>query len=175
MSLGSTTDGFPFPEYSRVLPQEDRAHLHGLSHSELLSWTASRAEAYNHMKHALLIIHNGAVPMHRLPTEILSNVFARCWYNRGSFRIAHVCRRWRAVVLSTPHFWRDVLDGEVFDLGAEAQRPDDWPGRFKFMKALFKFSRFRGIRLHLSHFDYHFGDYLQRRCMLAGHKLYLCT
>ena len=152
--------GLPFPEYARVLPQDERILLHGLSIPELLSWTLSRAEVYRHIVRAFLALHNDVVPMHRLPTEILSYIFAQCWHD--SFRIAHVCRRWREVVLRTPEFWRDVADAQVFDLGENVQRPDNWPRRFRFMKALFKLSSPRGVCLHISHFDSSFHRSLQR-------------
>jgi F-box-like len=57
-------------------------------------------------------------PMRRLPAELLSQIFSRyCDHayskesNRSSrfrqhpFGLAKVCRRWRAIVLSTPEIW----------------------------------------------------------------------
>ena len=63
-------------------------------------------------------------PMHRLPAELLSQIFSRYCDNinayssenpfssdnsssfrKHPFTLAKVCRRWRAIVLSTPQIW----------------------------------------------------------------------
>ena len=156
-------DSISFPDYARVLPQEERAPLLGLSRSEIFSWAESRAEVYCRILNAFRSIRNDAIAIHSLPTEILSDIFARCWHNKQSFRIAHVCRRWRAVVLRTPAFWRDVADGEVFDLDEQLQQSRTWHSRFEFMKTLFALTKLGrgGMRLRVRHFDDHLYRYLE--------------
>ncbi|KAI0695081.1 hypothetical protein C8T65DRAFT_758455, partial [Cerioporus squamosus] len=53
---------------------------------------------------------NVIAPIHCLPNEILSLIFASAWDDQDSFRLAHVCRHWRQVLLSTPEFWADAVE-----------------------------------------------------------------
>ncbi|KAL0945300.1 hypothetical protein HGRIS_000806 [Hohenbuehelia grisea] len=61
-------------------------------------------------------------PVHRLPTELLADIFALCHAveedDRGGsalgcarVMLSHVCRRWRAVILSMPLLWSTISVG----------------------------------------------------------------
>ncbi|TFK79868.1 hypothetical protein K466DRAFT_406814 [Polyporus arcularius HHB13444] len=102
-------DGLPFHHFATVVPAADRKNLSGLSGSEIRSWTVTKAEEYRNIALGLLAIHNFTVPFHRLPNELLSLIFVKAWHDRNSFRLAHVCRQWRQVLLSTPEFWVEAV------------------------------------------------------------------
>ncbi|RPD55699.1 hypothetical protein L227DRAFT_478105, partial [Lentinus tigrinus ALCF2SS1-6] len=107
-------DTLPFPEFATILPAADRRCLSGLVGSEIRSWTLARAEEYRKLALALLAIHNLAAPIHCLPNELLSLIFAHAWHNWKSYSLAHVCRHWRRVLLATPEFWVDAIGGACF-------------------------------------------------------------
>ncbi|KAI0695097.1 hypothetical protein C8T65DRAFT_48911 [Cerioporus squamosus] len=109
------SDGLPFPELASALPIADQRSLSGLSDSEIRSWTVARADDYRKFALTLLAIHNSIAPIHRFPNELLSHIFAHSWYGRSSLRLAHVCRRWRQVLLATPEFWYGAVQGMHFD------------------------------------------------------------
>ncbi|KAJ8095190.1 hypothetical protein PM082_010412 [Marasmius tenuissimus] len=50
-------------------------------------------------------------PVHRLPTEILTNVFSELClcHPRSVLRLSSVCGRWREIVLSTPSLWTTLV------------------------------------------------------------------
>lgn len=108
-------DDLPFADFGTLLSVDDRTSLSGLTDSEVQAWTVARAVEYRQFALALLSVHNSvALINRRLPNEILSHVFAYSWRDRKSVRLAHVCRRWRQVLLATPEFWVDAVAAEVF-------------------------------------------------------------
>ncbi|KAI0781534.1 hypothetical protein BD413DRAFT_32194 [Trametes elegans] len=52
---------------------------------------------------------NASVPLHRLPTEILIKILYSCRRSLRDIGLAHVCRRWRNIVLAMPEFWASML------------------------------------------------------------------
>ncbi|KAI0333095.1 hypothetical protein GY45DRAFT_348110 [Cubamyces sp. BRFM 1775] len=56
-----------------------------------------------------LYLHNAALSMNTLPTEILIAIFydARC--RLQDIRLIHVCRLWRQVIFAMPEFWASML------------------------------------------------------------------
>ncbi|PIL33194.1 hypothetical protein GSI_04644 [Ganoderma sinense ZZ0214-1] len=112
--VGIQVDSLPFPGLASSLPIADRANLVGLNDNEVRAWSAAKADEYRRFALALLSIYNAVAPIHRLPVEILSNIFERCWTGRNSLRIGHVCRRWRSVLLRTTQFWADAVAHEQF-------------------------------------------------------------
>ena len=107
--MTAPVDGLPFPDFASSLTTTDRASLAGLSFPEVRAWVVSKADEYQAFVYALLALHNSIAPIHRLPFEILSKIFERCWQDRKSLRIAHVCRRWRSILLQTTSFWFKAL------------------------------------------------------------------
>ncbi|KAI1785632.1 hypothetical protein LXA43DRAFT_899381 [Ganoderma leucocontextum] len=112
--MAATVDGFPFSDLASSLPITDRASLVGLDDNDVRVWSAAKADEYRRFALALLSIHNAVAPIHRLPFEILSKIFEGSWTDRKSFRIGHVCRRWRSVLLGTTRFWADAVANEQF-------------------------------------------------------------
>ncbi|TBU36318.1 hypothetical protein BD309DRAFT_975795 [Dichomitus squalens] len=49
----------------------------------------------------MLPLHNAAVPIHTLPTEVLVKTFGRIWQCRRSLHLTSVCRRWHMICLSS--------------------------------------------------------------------------
>ncbi|KAH9939075.1 uncharacterized protein BXZ73DRAFT_44237, partial [Epithele typhae] len=99
------------PEFAQSLPLPacDLDNLAPLSGDDAVRrWTLSRAEEYQRLALTLHSLHNAVAPVHRkLPTEIISEILAHCWQDGDSrsIRVAHVCRRWRAIAHKTPRFW----------------------------------------------------------------------
>ncbi|KAM5530921.1 hypothetical protein V8D89_015411 [Ganoderma adspersum] len=92
------------------LPTADRGCLAGLtSVSEIQAWTKAKADEYRQLTLSLLAIHNLAAPIHRLPTEVLVQILERCWVDRKSFLLPHVCRLWRSILLDRAAFWADAV------------------------------------------------------------------
>ena len=71
---------------------------------------------------ALLEINNLHLPIHAIPTEVLADIFTLAWSHRESYALAHVCRRWRAIVLATPAFWVQAIAGDAFGPSQRSQR-----------------------------------------------------
>ncbi|RPD55705.1 hypothetical protein L226DRAFT_516291, partial [Lentinus tigrinus ALCF2SS1-7] len=126
MTTANVEDGLPFPDFASMLPRADRASLAGLTTAEIRSWTAARADEYRSFALALLTICNTVAPIHCLPNEVLSRVIAHSWHDRNSLRLAHVCRRWRSVVLATPEFWVNAARRDTLTISA--RRPRDLRG-----------------------------------------------
>ncbi|KAH9959479.1 hypothetical protein BC827DRAFT_507444 [Russula dissimulans] len=55
--------------------------------------------------HAFLMMLNPIRPAHRLPREILMQIFALVGSGKRILPVSHVCRRWRDVALKTPELW----------------------------------------------------------------------
>ena len=92
------------------LPAADRGSLAGLtSVSDIQAWTKVKADEYRQLALSLLAIHNIAAPIHRLPTEVLVQILERCWVDRKSFFLPHVCRLWRSILLDRAAFWADAV------------------------------------------------------------------
>ncbi|KAK1221098.1 hypothetical protein PQX77_016145 [Marasmius sp. AFHP31] len=55
--------------------------------------------------------HSLLSPVHRLPTEILTNVFSELClcHPRSVLRLSSVCGRWRELALSTPSLWTTLV------------------------------------------------------------------
>ncbi|KAH9939076.1 uncharacterized protein BXZ73DRAFT_99752 [Epithele typhae] len=112
------------PECMQSLPATDLDNLAGLSEEEAESWTLARAAEYRQLALTLHSFHNAVVPIHRkLPTEMISEIFAHCWQDGDSrsIRLTHVCRRWRAIAHKTPRFWAAAVaaPGTMFNF-------EDW-------------------------------------------------
>ena len=107
-------DTHPFHGLVSSLPISDSAALLGLSDNDVRTWSAAKADEYRTFALALLSIFNAVAPIHRLPIEILSQIFGECWTDRKSIRVGHVCRQWRSVLLATSRFWADAVKGKKF-------------------------------------------------------------
>jgi len=44
-------------------------------------------------------------PAHRLPREILMQIFALLWSGKRILFLSHVCHHWRDIALKTPELW----------------------------------------------------------------------
>ncbi|RDX47427.1 hypothetical protein OH76DRAFT_1557823 [Lentinus brumalis] len=136
-----------FPELASILPDADRTMiLSGLSDTEMRSWTMAKIEEYRHCLRALVAIHNLVAPVHRLPDELLSHIFTYAWHERQSLRLGHICRRWRRVLLDTPKFWVDAVQGECLHAAGEFRDP---PG---YIAAVLERSGRLPIRLSVFHY-----------------------
>ena len=58
--------------------------------------------------HAFLEMLNPIRPAHRLPREILMQIFALVGSGRRILPISHVCRRWRDAALKAPELWSSL-------------------------------------------------------------------
>ena len=67
----------------------------------------------------MLSVFNAIAPIHRLPVEILSQIFEECWTDRKSLGVGHVCRQWRSVLLNTSGFWAEAVKREKFTLQSD--------------------------------------------------------
>ena len=149
-----TTDFFS-PSAVDALLTTDQAALRGLSASEVRTWVVNRVSTYRKATHTLLAIYNSIAPIDALPDELLLYVFRECWINRASLRVAHVCRRWRAVALETREFWEKALSGDVFDFEKilRDERASTLP---EYFQAALARSAPRPISLRMRHFPAHF-------------------
>lgn len=78
-------------------------------------------------------------PIHRLPTEILSEIFLYCLpedehlmyaSRRAPMLLTRICRRWREVAVGLPMLWcRLQLEFWYEDWQGRALSQDDWPTR----------------------------------------------
>ncbi|KAI0695092.1 hypothetical protein C8T65DRAFT_833247, partial [Cerioporus squamosus] len=144
-------DGFSISDSASILPTADRTALAGLSTAEIHSWTTAKADEYRRCTLAVLAICNAAAPIHHLPNEVLSRILVQSWHNRSSLRLAHVCRRWRSVILATSEFWVNATGGEDLQaLTARKPRPRDLHG---YIAALLERSGNRAIEPSFSAFD----------------------
>ena len=112
--MAVSIDTHPFHGLALFFLIADRAFLLGLSDDDVRAWSAAKADEYRRFALALLSIYNAVAPIHHLPVEILSNIFERCWIDRKSLRVGHVCRRWRSILLNTSGFWADAVEREKF-------------------------------------------------------------
>ncbi|KAH9988816.1 hypothetical protein BJV74DRAFT_796264 [Russula compacta] len=55
--------------------------------------------------HAFLEMLNPIRPAHRLPREMLIQIFALVGSGKTILPVSHVCRRWRDIALKTPELW----------------------------------------------------------------------
>ena len=113
MILGNAVE---FLGYANSLPPSDLDTLRALSPQDLRTWAVAQAEIHRNHALALLSIHNVIAPIHRLPNEMLSEIFSWAGQPPRGIYVAHVCRRWRAILWKTPAFWENILEGERFDL-----------------------------------------------------------
>ncbi len=143
-------DGLSISDSTSILPAADRAALARLSAAEVHSWTTAKADEYRKCILALVAIGNAAAPIHRLSSEVLSRILAQSWHNRNSLRLAHVCRRWRSVILATPEFWVNAIDGDDLTLTAGRPRVRALHG---YIDALLKRSGNRPIEPRFKQFD----------------------
>ena len=117
MSIDSDHSSNPLSK----LPADDREHIKGLSIDQLLDFTAARAEEYRVRASALLEIRNSHLLISAVPAEVLADIFTFAWRRRESFTLAHVCRRWRAIIFSTPAFWAKAIAGDSFGPSIRSQ------------------------------------------------------
>ncbi|KAI0806772.1 hypothetical protein C8Q74DRAFT_12615 [Fomes fomentarius] len=109
---------FKFTDY-RVdgdLADEDIASLTELPDpSHRRAWAISRIEEYTKRIYAL---KNLTAPVHRLPLEVLMDIFGevKTWdHPKARFHLLRVCRRWRHIVLRTPAFWARLISDRPID------------------------------------------------------------
>ena len=162
MVVDSAPDDIPddsFSDFSSILSRGEHTHLRELSIPELQASTLSGAEESHQLKRAPLSAHNDAALIHRLPTELLSSIFIWCYQDTQRIRIAHVCRRWRDVLLNTSAFWVDMLAGQPFNFCISAQPRQR---RMVLMKTLFRLSAMQSLTIHLVHYPKLFTRYLER-------------
>ncbi|TBU25740.1 hypothetical protein BD311DRAFT_764046 [Dichomitus squalens] len=106
----------PFPAAAEHLPVTDRNVLAGLaSVSDVHAWTTAKVDEYRKLALVLISIYNAVTPIHRLPTEILEQIFQQRWDNRAGLHLSHVCRRWRDILLHSARFWAGALESEEID------------------------------------------------------------
>ncbi|TBU37534.1 hypothetical protein BD309DRAFT_1084623 [Dichomitus squalens] len=116
-AMMSVWNKIPFPAIAEHLPVTDRNVLAGLATtSDVHAWTIAKVDEYRRLAFVLLSIYNVATPIHRLPTEILEQIFERRWDNRARLHLSHVCRRWRDNLLPSARFWAGALESEEFDV-----------------------------------------------------------
>lgn len=101
-------------ELSTQLPKDDQIALRVVHDAtEIAEWASAHAEEHERRGidpiDAPLDIHNEALPIHRLPNEILMKVFEDTSLERMGVRLQLVCRRWKSVMLSTPRFWANLI------------------------------------------------------------------
>lgn len=73
-----------------------------------LSWKLA-LPVLNNYRFALLVYHNSILPIHRLPNELLINIFLLVIRSGTSLiKMSHVCYRWRAVALDCPALWTSI-------------------------------------------------------------------
>lgn len=51
---------------------------------------------------------NSFSPVNRLPPEVFASILAHRWPGRDLISATHVCRQWRATLLSFPSLWAEV-------------------------------------------------------------------
>ena len=95
--------------------------------------------------------HDVLAPIHSIPVEVLSIILSECWEGRNSFRVAHVCRRWRAVALITHKLWADALSEEKFDFD-DSLPADQRYTLLHYVSTMFARSSPQSLELHCSHF-----------------------
>ncbi|KAM5541981.1 hypothetical protein V8D89_004291 [Ganoderma adspersum] len=103
---------FPFPDFASSMPVADNASLEGLSRDEIQAWALQKSEEYRLLSYTMLSLHNAAALLHTLPIELLTKIFSQTWNPNSmqqSLALTTVCRRWRAVFLSTPAFWAEAV------------------------------------------------------------------
>lgn len=101
--------------------------------------------------------YNSTGSINSLPNEILSMILSLVWKRRTSFRVAHVCQRWRAIALKTPQLLLDALSRETFEF-------DESPlgqKQLEYVLALLEHCSYGRLRLHFSHFPEVVVDRLQ--------------
>ncbi|KAH9837678.1 uncharacterized protein C8Q71DRAFT_556139 [Rhodofomes roseus] len=100
-----------------VLPKNDRSQLQGRSLEQMREWTLMEARASQRRLANLHSVHNATLPVHRLPTETLIEIFRLAHAFSSSQKTkAHVwvimttavCRYWRDIVVTSPVFWRNI-------------------------------------------------------------------
>ncbi|PBK65361.1 hypothetical protein ARMSODRAFT_853709, partial [Armillaria solidipes] len=91
------------------------AELDSLIHAttSLLGYlTKDRSQALANQADAKKILS----PSRRLPPEVLTEIFIRCWsfYRRSGtplnpravpWKLTHICKKWREVAIATPKLW----------------------------------------------------------------------
>ena len=106
----------------RLLP-EDRHRLGHLSSTpEIQEWILTRVNEHQALIRSFRSLHNASVPINRqLPQDVLSEIFycvaialpgrqlrSLHAYDRA-FKLVHVCRLWRQIILGMPTFWAAIL------------------------------------------------------------------
>ncbi|KAI9454501.1 hypothetical protein F5148DRAFT_426168 [Russula earlei] len=75
---------------------------------------------------AFLKMLNPIRPAHRLPREILMQIFALVGSGKRILPVSHVCRRWRDVTLKTPELWSTFEPDDITPmLSVALQRSGD--------------------------------------------------
>ncbi|KAI0657149.1 hypothetical protein C8Q70DRAFT_1005728 [Cubamyces menziesii] len=75
----------------------------------MLGQNASSADDLAKSYSESLSLHNAALPVNSLPTEILMVIFYHARRILLDIRFTHVCRRWREVICAMPEFWTSTL------------------------------------------------------------------
>ncbi|KAI9069460.1 hypothetical protein FKP32DRAFT_65693 [Trametes sanguinea] len=53
--------------------------------------------------------YNDALPIHKLPPELLTTILYHARCKAQDIRFSHVCKRWRELVLGMPEFWAAMV------------------------------------------------------------------
>ncbi|KAI0806698.1 hypothetical protein C8Q74DRAFT_8432 [Fomes fomentarius] len=99
----------PFSDVSSSLHPEEQIALRTLPENEIASWTLAQVEVLQKRIHNLHRVHNAALPIHRLPNELLMRIFVYAFDSREDVWAAYVCSHWHAVLFATLEFWANAL------------------------------------------------------------------
>ncbi|KAH7912185.1 hypothetical protein BJ138DRAFT_1148952 [Hygrophoropsis aurantiaca] len=105
---------------------ERKAHLTAIEHEmalvrvaseRLLSIQARLNDNKSQLQHSIQHHEALAAPVHRVPHEILGEIFTQClptipyptpMSQSSPMVLTNICRRWRAVAVSTPRLWSSI-------------------------------------------------------------------
>ncbi|KAI1794946.1 hypothetical protein LXA43DRAFT_94818 [Ganoderma leucocontextum] len=93
------------------LPATDTELLKGLQQPEVHRWTLVRIKECEEYLRTLRSVHNSAAPINAsLPVELITRIFLDIEVDSlQDIVVMHVCRAWRAILLSTPEFFANLL------------------------------------------------------------------
>ncbi|KAI0806696.1 hypothetical protein C8Q74DRAFT_8424 [Fomes fomentarius] len=112
----------PFPDVSASLPPEEQTVLRTLPENEITSWALAQVEVLQKHISNLRRLHNAALPIHRLPNELLMRIFVYAFDRREDVRAAYVCSRWHAVLFATYEFWANARSLRLHELFSDRDK-----------------------------------------------------
>ncbi|KII85593.1 hypothetical protein PLICRDRAFT_116136, partial [Plicaturopsis crispa FD-325 SS-3] len=103
--------------------------LAGVQNAQSQLWTERQM-----LKDSIMNLENILSPCRRLPAELLSEIFTFCLppmvtphSDTAPLLLTLVCRKWRAIALSTPRLWASICVGLTDDTGPT--KVEQWLGR----------------------------------------------